>query len=100
MAKIISDYVMKFKNGTTILCISFLRRIRLMINFSLQRKPFMKCQQTLYKCIEVVENEPVKKSFLAEKNIKTGIKKQLLHAGDPDNRFNILMPEYKARALY
>ena len=46
MAKIISAYVMKLENSLAIL-IYVLRRIRLMINFSLQRKPFMKYQQTL-----------------------------------------------------
>ncbi len=46
MAKIISAYVMKLENSLAIL-IHALRRIRLMLNFNLQRKPFMKCQQTL-----------------------------------------------------
>ena len=46
MAKIISAFVMKLENSLAIL-IHALRRIRLMLNFSLQRKPFMKCQQAL-----------------------------------------------------
>ena len=37
---------MKLENSLAIL-IHALRRIRLMLNFNLQRKPFMKCQQTL-----------------------------------------------------
>ncbi|MFW1746796.1 hypothetical protein ACG9XW_11360 [Acinetobacter guillouiae] len=36
---------MKLENSLAIL-IHALRRIRLMLNFNLQRKPFMKCQQT------------------------------------------------------
>ena len=39
---------MKLENSLAIL-IHALRRIRLMLNFSLQRKPFMKCQQPLYR---------------------------------------------------
>ena len=46
MAKIISAFVMKLENSLAIL-IHALRRIRLMLNFNLQRKPFMKCLQTL-----------------------------------------------------
>ena len=46
MAKIISAYVMKLENSLAIL-IHALRRIRLMLNFNLQRKPFMKYQQPL-----------------------------------------------------
>jgi len=45
VAKIISVFVMKLENSLAIL-IHALRRIRLMLNFNLQRKPFMKCQQT------------------------------------------------------
>ena len=37
---------MKLENSLAIL-IHALRRIRLMLNFNLQRKLFMKCQQTL-----------------------------------------------------
>lgn len=37
---------LKLENSLAIL-IHALRRIRLMLNFNLQRKPFMKCQQTL-----------------------------------------------------
>ena len=46
VAKIISVYVMKLENSLAII-LHALRRIRLMLNFNLQRKPFMKCQQTL-----------------------------------------------------
>jgi len=44
VAKIISAYVMELENSLAIL-IHALRRIRLMLNFNLQRKPFMKCLQ-------------------------------------------------------
>ena len=46
VAKIISAYVMKLENSLAIL-IHALRPIRLMLNFNLQRKPFMKYQQAL-----------------------------------------------------
>ena len=43
---------MKLENSLAIL-MHALRRIRLMLNFILQRKPFMKCQQTLYICADM-----------------------------------------------
>ena len=46
VAKIISVYVMKLENSLAIL-IHALQRIRLMLNFNLRRKPFMKCLQAL-----------------------------------------------------
>ncbi|MGO3383315.1 MAG: hypothetical protein ACTIMQ_00950, partial [Acinetobacter guillouiae] len=57
---------MKLENSLAIL-IHALRRIRLMLNFNLQRKPFMKWQQTLNYCDEFGDEDSLEYQKLSEK---------------------------------